>query len=164
VTNGGIAYVTSGGIDEFSVVNKGGLEFISSAGTISGGTVITGGTITVSSGGVVSGGLTISGGTAVISAAVAGGQTVTFAGKGGDLTLGDPADFAAKIAGFGKGDTIDVGGFAYPGTTVAYSSGTLTVSGGGSQVQFTLTGGSYHTSNFTPSNDGSGGTLITYHT
>jgi hypothetical protein len=130
--------------------------------------VISSGTLTVASGGSVSGGLTLSGGKAIISGTVAAGQSVTYAGSGGELVLAAAASFTASISGFaGTTDEIDLPGFTYNSATETRSfteatgntSGTLTVSSGGKTETLTLLG-NYVTSNFTLSNDGGGGTLI----
>jgi autotransporter passenger strand-loop-strand repeat protein len=166
VKSGGTELVRSGGIDRVSVVSSGGLEFISSAGTLSGGSVITGGKITVFSGGNVLHGLTISGGTALVSGTVAAGQAVTFAGPGGKLAIGSQGVVSAVISGFGTGDRIDLGGFAFSSSGVTSSfkavTSTLTVSSGGKTVNLTLAG-SYVASNFALGTDGTGGTLVTFH-
>jgi hypothetical protein len=168
VSNGGNEYVRAGGFDWLSVISSGGLEFISSAGTISGGTVISGGTINELSGGKALGGLTISGGTAVISGTMASGQAVKFAGLGGDLALFNLPHFAAVISGFGTGDQIDLGGFAFSnGETRTFAeaanhqSGTLTVVDGSNTARVVLAG-RYVTSNFTLQNDGAGGTFAKF--
>jgi autotransporter passenger strand-loop-strand repeat protein len=168
ISGGGQELVLSGGVDRFSVVSNGGLEFISSAGVVSGGTVISGANITVGAGGNVLDGLTISGGTAVVSGSMAAGQTLTFAGTGGDLALHNLPDFAAVIGGFGTGDTIDLGGFAYgSGETRSFAeaasttSGTLKVVDGGSQARLTLLG-SYVTGDFALSSDSAGGTFVKF--
>ncbi len=70
------------------------MEYVSSGGI----TASSGGRITVSAGGIVQAGLTISGGTALVSGTVAAGQTVTFAGSGGDLALANLSAFAAVIS------------------------------------------------------------------
>jgi autotransporter passenger strand-loop-strand repeat protein len=168
LSSGGREIVSAGGFDRLSFISSGGLQFILSAGTVSGGTVISGATTIVSSGGIVAAGLTLSGGTAVISGLVAAGQTVTFAGSGGDLALFNLPAFAAAIGGFGTGDKIDLGSFAFssaatPSFTEAasHTSGTLSVINGVSQAHLTLLG-SYVTSNFGLANDGTGGTLVKF--
>ena len=72
------------------------------------------------------------------------------------------------IGGFGSGDKIDLGHFAFgSGSTQTYTeaashtSGTLSVVNGGNQANLTLLG-SYVTSNFALSNDGAGGTLVKF--
>ena len=121
------------------------------------------------SGGAALDGLTISGGTAVISGTMAAGQAVTFAGTGGDLVLWNLPDFAAVISGFGTGDQVDLGGFAFSssGETLTFTeagsntSGTLTVVDGGKTASLTLAG-SYATSDFMLANDGVGGTFVKF--
>jgi hypothetical protein len=72
------------------------------------------------------------------------------------------------IGGFASGDKIDLGTFAFgTGATrsfteaASHTSGTLTVTNGANHASFTLAG-SYVTSNFALSNDGSGGTLVKF--
>ena len=168
ISAGGSEIVSAGGADRFSFISSGGLQFILSAGTVSGGTVISGATMTVSSGGIVAAGLTLSGGIAAISGSVAAGQTMNFAGTGGDLALYNLPAFAAVIGGFGSGDKIDLGTFAFgSGATqsfteaASHTSGTLSVVNGASQAHLTLLG-NYVTSNFALSNDGAGGTLVKF--
>jgi hypothetical protein len=126
--------------------------------------------LTVSSGGVVAAGLTLSGGTANISGTAGAGQTITFAGSGGDLALNNLPGFGALIGGFSVGDEFDLGGFTFSaGETRSFTeagsntSGTLTVVDGGQTANLTLLG-SYATSNFVLSNDFHGGTFVKYHT
>ena len=73
--------------------------------------------MTVSSGGTVAAGLTISGGTANISGSVAAGQTVNFAGPAAIWRSTICPAFAAVIGGFGTGDKIDLGSFAFSSAT-----------------------------------------------
>ena len=168
ISTGGEAVVYAGGTDRFSTISQGGIEFIRSAGTVSGGTVISGASMTVSSGGIVAAGLTLSGGTANISGSLAAGQTMNFAGAGGDLVLFNLPAFAAVIGGFGTSDKIDLGSFAFGSATTrsfteapSHTSGTLSVVNGASQAHLTLLG-SYVTSNFALSNDGAGRTLVKF--
>ncbi len=124
--------------------------------------MISGATMTVSSGGVVLAGLTLSGGTANISGSMAAGQTMSFAGTGGDLALYNLPAFGASIGGFGSGDKIDLGNFAFSSAaTRSFSSGTLTITNGASHASLTLVG-AYVTSNFALSSDGVAGTLIKF--
>jgi hypothetical protein len=96
------------------------------------------------------------------------GQTLMFAGSGGDLALFDLPDFAAVIKGFGAGATIDLGGFAYGGgetrsfaEAASTTSGTLTVVDRGNQAHLTLLG-SYVTSDFALASDSTGGTFVKF--
>jgi hypothetical protein len=117
---------------------------------------------------LASGGLTLNGGEAIIGGAVSGGQAVTFSGSGGHLVIDDVATFGAVISGFStSGQKIDLGGYTFSaGETVTWTeaggntSGTLIVSGAGMTAHLTLLG-DYATSNFSLSDDGVGGTLIT---
>jgi hypothetical protein len=97
---------------------------------------------------------------------MAAGQAVTFAGPRGDLALYNLGAFAAVISGFGAGDKIDMGGFAYGvGETRSFTqgagSGILTVTDGGQQARLTLLG-DYATSNFALSTDNAGGTFVKF--
>jgi hypothetical protein len=110
----------------------------------------------------------MSGGTANISGSVAAGQTMNFVGTGGDLALFNLPAFAAAIGGFGNGDKIDLGSFAFSAATTrsfteapSHISGTLAVVNGASHANLMLLG-SYVTSNFALSNDGAGGTLVKF--
>ncbi len=168
VRSGGEAIISAGGLGIGLIVGSSGAGIVLSGGVASAATVGVGGTLTVSSGGSLTGGLTLSAGKAAINGTVMAGQTVTYAGTGGDLVLGATASFAASISGFtGTTDKIDLTFFTYNSATETKSfteaasktSGTLTVASGGKTESLTLLG-SYVTSNFVLSNDGSGGTLI----
>ena len=124
--------------------------------------------IVASGAAIVSNGLNVNGGEVVIGGAVSAGQTVTFTGSGGDLVIDDVGTFQAVISGFStSGQKIDFGGFTYSaGETVTWTeaagntSGMLTVSGAGMTANVTLLG-DYATSNFSLSDDGVGGTVVT---
>src|SRR5262249_25964144 len=74
--------------------------------------------------------ITLGGNGAVeFDAAVAAGQTVTFASAAGTVELGAPGQFSGTIGGFVVGDTIDLLKTAV--TNLAYSNGVLTVKNGG---------------------------------
>jgi hypothetical protein len=93
---------------------------------------------------------------------------VTFSGSGGHLVIDDVATFGAVISGLStSGQKIDLGGYTYSaGETVTWTeaagntSGTLTVNGAGMTANLTLLG-DYATSNFSLSDDGVGGTIVT---
>ena len=72
------------------------------------------------------------------------------------------------IGGFGTGNKIDLGSFAFGLASTrsfteaaSHTSGTLSVVNGGNQAHLTLLG-SYVTGNFALSNDGAGGTLVKF--
>ncbi len=166
VISGGEVMVHSGGMLAGYMVGSGtsGAVFISSAGTVSGGTLISGVALTVASGGIVVGGLTLQGRvSAVISASVSAGQTITFAGSGGDLELGNPGGFAAIIGGFRSGDVIDLIGLQISSESFTEAkngaSGTLVLNGtaGSSSLVFA---GAYATSSFIVTSDGVGGSFL----
>jgi hypothetical protein len=89
-------------------------------------------------------------------------------GSGVDLALYNLPSFAAKIAGFDAGTTIDLGAFAYSATATSSfveassnTSGTLTITNGGSVASLTLDG-RYVTTDFALSNDGTGNTFVKF--
>ena len=78
------------------------------------------------------------------------------------MALYNLSAFGATIGGFSSGDKIDLATFTFgSGTTRSFSSGTLTVTNGGNHENL-LFAGSYTTSNFALSNDGTGGTLVKF--
>ncbi len=87
------------------------------------------------------------------------GIKVQFAAATGDLWLLDPTQ--TTIAGFVKGDTIDLGSFIETGFTYHANTHVLTISGGsGASVSLTFVG-TYTQSSFSFASDGNGGTLLT---
>ena len=146
IGTGVILQVLGGGVGQATTIDR-GMAFVSAGGTLGGGTLLSGATLTLAQGGAVVGGLTL-------------------AGPADKLVLTRGATLGAVIADFSTGDVVDLLGIAYGGTTSAsYSAtapglGTLTVHGGYSQVQLTLSG-SYTTSSFALAADGAGGTLVT---
>ena len=108
------------------------------------------------------------GGVADFSAAVAPDQTVAFTGATGILRLRQPSTFAASIAGFAAGDTIDLAGI--PATAAIWTAGTLggkgqlTISDAGSNLATLPVLGDYSTGGFSVTGDGAGGSVITYGT
>ena len=133
------------------------------------GNVVDKGTITASGGGLrivgdVSGAGTIAidaGSVMAVSGAL-GARHVTFLPGGGTLQLGTPEAMTAKIAGFGAGDTIDLGGIGLAvGVSMVGQDLTVHEAGGGSLVlRFT---GLHDAGRFIIGDDGSGGTLLGYH-
>jgi hypothetical protein len=96
---------------------------------------------------------------------VAAGQSLSFSGSGGELTLGSAGSYAGTIADFASGEQIDALHFGR-GTTVSFvenaanTRGTLTIHNGAMNAQLALIGqyiaaGFGHTST-------SAGTVITY--
>jgi autotransporter passenger strand-loop-strand repeat protein len=167
IAAGGTVTVAAKGVISGAIISSGGALTVSSGGLASATTVDAGGRETILSGGTA-GGLILSGGTAVISGIVGAGQTAKFAGPGGDLALDNLPAFKGQIAGFGAGDKIDLGGFAFAKSeTVAFkeaaskTSGTLTVVDGSKTATLTLTG-VYVTSNFALATDAAGGTFVSY--
>ena len=75
------------------------------------------------------------------------------------MWLLDPTQ--TTIAGFVKGDTIDLGSFIETGFTYHANTHVLTISGGsGASVSLTFVG-TYTQSSFSFASDGNGGTLLT---
>ncbi|MBA3810734.1 MAG: hypothetical protein H0X27_03635 [Caulobacteraceae bacterium] len=100
------------------------------------------------------------GGVLQVDAAAAASLTATFNGVGGNLKLGDAADFAATIAGFAAGDTIDLLGQA--ATSATLQAGDQLVVKNGSQTVATLQlSGDYTGDGFAVASDGHGGSNIT---
>jgi len=165
VRAGGHEPVEGGATASGSLISSGGHEGVASGGFAVAATVYNGGAFVISSGGIVSSGLTIHAGSATIDGTMAAGQTVSFAGTAGDLTLDNLSAFGAAISGFGgASEKIDLGGFASGASETAKwsqtgTSGTLTVHDGAKIASLTLIG-TYATGDFQLSTDGHGGTLI----
>lgn len=81
------------------------------------------------------------------------------------LELNSSQGFAGQIAHFGEGRSIDLRALASSGTTLTYaagaSSGLLTLTHGPSTTALNLVGG-FTLSNFQTSDDGHGGTLLSF--
>jgi hypothetical protein len=91
--------------------------------------------------------------------------TVSFASGGTSqvLALKQPSTTTSTIAGYGKGDKIDLLGIvanklSYSGTTTA---GTLTIANGATLIAQLKFSGNYTTASFSLASDGKGGTNIT---
>ncbi len=176
ISSGGGQNIYDGGVVDGVTVALGASEFVYS-GTVSGGTVAgyqeidlhgsaTG--LTVSSGGaeaVLSGGvatnITLSGGQEIVSAGATAEGIFTFIGSGGRLVIDNGAAFDATISGFAAGDRLNLAGIAFSSATIAYSANTLTVTDGAHSVMIDLLG-QYMAAGFQDSNNGAGGTVITY--
>jgi hypothetical protein len=113
---------------------------------------------------------TISGAaTLQFNAEVLAGQTLSFAGSGGELALRDPAGFAGDISGFdaigaGSNDTIEVAGpWIFSGFTEnpGGKEGTLGFMNGANTLSLTLLG-DYTPADFVHKAGPNGSTLITY--
>lgn len=117
---------------------------------------------TVSIGGAVSGtggwGLQL-GATLALYGSVSAGQTITFDGAGARLTLGDLSGFAAAIAGFAPGDTLDIAGVVATSATYNALAGTLTLGGG---TATTINGVAAAAGTLLAASDGTDGTLVRY--
>jgi autotransporter passenger strand-loop-strand repeat protein len=170
----------SGGTAVGTVVDKGGIQDdfgTATSTTVSGeqdvfgianGTIIkTGGKEIVEAGGVDNG-ATISGGMLEFkTGATAGSAEITFAGKGGVLTLDDSFDFTGLVAGFAKSDNLDLKDISFVSSTTSETftqivpdGGVLAVSDGMHTADITLLG-NYITQDFHLASDGHGGTLVT---
>ena len=113
-------------------------------------------------GGLASQTLVLSGGAVKMFGSMSAGQSVTMAGGGNWLVLGNPGGFAASIAQFGAGDVIDLVGLGGPvasGVVAGSATTTLTVTGGAGQVSLSLLG-SYSAASFVVGTDGAGGVLV----
>jgi hypothetical protein len=95
---------------------------------------------------------------------VSSGQTITETGADA-LTLKEAQNFAAKISGFGTGDTIDATNFLKTATTydfvenIAGTGGTLTLHDASLTANIQMTG-NYSNSDFTLAPDSGTGTLV----
>jgi autotransporter passenger strand-loop-strand repeat protein len=130
-------------------------------GTASGAVIGSGGELVVSGGSAVA--TTISGGTLLVGEDYSVDSGVTFAaGTQGLLVLSSGAAAYDAISGFAAGDSIDLAGLLYRGTTTAtFSGGVLSAREGGVTSTVTLdpTGLDGHV--FHLAGDTQGGTLIT---
>lgn len=91
---------------------------------------------------------------------MAGTIETTFAGAGGILELGAASEFAASIAGFTSGQTIDLLEIAATGATVNGSDQLVIVDGTSTVATLQLTG-SYTGDTFNVTSDGDNGSDIT---
>jgi hypothetical protein len=115
----------------------------------------------------------IGGASLEVDAAVAATQTFAYTGAGDlaldDLDIGGAQLFHGKVSGFGAGDKLDAGAPFGAGTTFVYTenlagtAGTLALTDGTIHASISFLG-DYATSNFTPTSDGHGGMLFTFHT
>jgi hypothetical protein len=98
------------------------------------------------------------GGSASFTGPVQASQTLDFLDATGSATidLTSPTSFAATIAGFAKGDTIDLKNIA--GATAKFAGGVLTFTNAAKQVVAKLTFSGSHAFTFTTDNNG--GTII----
>ncbi|MGI9168927.1 MAG: beta strand repeat-containing protein [Caulobacteraceae bacterium] len=94
-----------------------------------------------------------------VDASAAASLSMTFNGGGGILALGDPSAFAATIAGFTGGDTIDLLGTAAT-RAVLKSGDRLVIFNGADEVATLQLTGDYAGNRFHVSSDGAGGSNI----
>jgi hypothetical protein len=157
VTNSGMLEATgAGGLDiKSALVNTGTIE-------ANGGNVTAEGAVTGGGNAIIVGGATLEFG-------AASDANVSFAdGTTGSLLLEQSLGFSGTVAGFGAGDTLDLGDIAFgANTTLAFSEnaagtgGTLAVSDGAETASIALLG-QYAASAFVESAGEGGGTAITY--
>ena len=157
INSGGV--VLDGGITEGTTINSGGLELVQSAPARALDTKINGGTLEVQSGGAL-------------------GGTTTFTSAGGHLVLDDIVPAAGHqqasvvIAGFGNSppgvtENIDLRDLDFLFTQARIvsndkTSSTLEIRNHTEIVKLTLIGTHYSSDDFHVSNDGHGGTLVTF--
>ena len=138
VLNGGEQDVEGGGKANATFISSGGVVSVLAGGVTSGTSIANGGFEFVSAGGTSSA-VTINGGTLELQAGASlGTGPVTFGGAGldGRLTIGGTA-LSNVISGFVAGDTIDLAAVGFSrSNSLTFSSGTLTVSAGGSKYHF----------------------------
>jgi hypothetical protein len=152
-----------------AVINSGTLEaalgelYIASSVTNSGKLIAESGGDLVAAGSVTGGSATIEGTGTVEFGAASNVGTSFAAGSTGRLILDDGAQYTGTISGFGANTTqsIDLPNVQFATLSETYSGGTLTVkdtSGDIAKIKFS---GSYKLTDFSFTNDGGGGTLIT---
>ena len=164
----GAVKLTAGSVNVRAGLYLYGNSEIIGSGTISAATIGNAGLLAASGGTLVIGGSVTGTGTAhILSGAtmqflsnVAATQTVAFESGASTLDLAEAAGFAAHIAGFAAGDTVDLLGSA--ATTLSYAGGALTVDNGTTKIAKLAIRGKYATANFKLTSDGHGGSLIGY--
>jgi hypothetical protein len=165
VIDTGANAVTNSGTLE--ATGSGGLQ-IDSALANTGNLFANGGNITVE-GTVTGGGSATIAGSATLEFAAASDANVSFDnGTAGNLILDQSLGFGGTVAGFGTGDTLDLGDIVFgANSTVAYAAnadgteGTLSVSDGAETASIALLG-QYAAAAFVTSAASGGGTAITY--
>jgi len=127
------------------------------------GTLVNDGTIIIDPSTLTAGGLTgiglatiDAGSTLEVQGAVAGAETLMFGGSGAYLHLGSPDSVSGSVTNFASGETIDLKGI--DSTTVSYSDGVLTFSGGSFRLSLTNPGSLI----FTPSSDGTAVSVLCF--
>jgi hypothetical protein len=172
VTQNGLdALIANGGTIGNTLVNQGSIDAGVAGGTMTIAVphVVNQGTIAVSNGDTLdvssavdsgSGTIEVGGsGIADFATSVDAGQTLDFADASGILKLRAPASFAASIANFVPGDTIDLPGIAADSAT--WSTGQLTIGNAGTSVAMLSLPGDYSSDAFTVASDGGGGSQVT---
>ena len=155
--------VAAGGYNFVSGVVSGGTvsgyQEIDRGGPAAGIIVASGGTEAVMSGASASA-ITVSGGREVVSSGGSLTGAFTFAGSGA-LVVANGANVTATISGFDQTDRFNFQDVNFASATVSLSGGVLNVSDGTDSASVTLAG-TYVGSSFVLSNNGTGGTKVTY--
>jgi FG-GAP-like repeat len=178
IDTGGSEIVNAGGTANTTLVFAGGAETVSVGGSdfnavIAGGTeqvfgtantaiVVSGGGIVVAAGGLIDSATIDTSGTLELAAGSTAAGILNFGSIGGDLQIDGTTMPTAPIAGFTIGDTIDLRGIGFvAGMSATFDSNTdtLTLTGGDSNVQLTLSGVASGTQ-FAVVSDGQGGSDI----
>lgn len=97
----------------------------------------------------------------VFDGSVAASQTISLAGTGNTIELGDATQFNGTITGFGAGDTLIIDGFT--AASASYAAGTLVLDGSSGTSPEALTldlAGGFTSAEFTLSSNTSGGTDV----
>jgi len=158
--------VYAGGAMRGVKIDSGGNIGIAPGVTAAGLKIDSGVTLHVSSGATARFG-TLAGGLEIVSSGGMVGGPVTFAGNA-DLVLADTASMTPKLSGFDATDRLDLAGFSFSATQASVtfagkSRSVLALTDGALAVSITLFG-QYVARGFHLSNDGTGGTAITYTT
>jgi T5SS/PEP-CTERM-associated repeat protein len=160
--------VLSGGSLSAKLLGLDARQLLSGDGTVVASSIINSATVQAS-GGTLSfmGSITGTGqvqidaaSTLSLGSGVSSGQEITFESATSKLALADPPAFAGTIAGFNKGDTIDLSKVV--GISLTYSGDVLTVHESGGAVLALKFSGAYTQSSFGMTSDGHSGTFITH--
>ena len=174
VRSGTLGLNGGGEADSVSVAAGATLRFGAPAGSATGGAftlhdaVRNAGTIAASAGTLTltqgaSGGAFVLDGSATMDFVNGpdGGSSLGFLQPGGTLEVQQAAPFAATLTGFGGTDVLDAVPVSFATAVATFAGGTLSVGDGTHSAAFQLSG-SYAQAGFHLSNDGHGGTAISY--
>ncbi len=163
----GSRFIYAGGNASNLTIRKGGIEEVASGISVSGLMVGAGATLVVSSGGKATNTALLQSGTEDLEYGATAGGDVTFS-KNAELILGGTS--AVSLRGFGVTDRIDLHLFRSSGIQIASfkenaakTQGTLTLVDGSLELSVTLFG-QYVAAGFRLTDDGAGGTTISYKT